>query len=313
MRPEQGRDLNNICVLGSINLDTVASVENLPRPGETVVARSLAQFPGGKGANQAVAAARMDAETLMIGAVGADGPGNSMRTFLQDSGVNIARVKTDANHLTGQAFINVSDSGENAIVIVTGANTELRPADIPVEELTDCGVFLAQLESPVETIRTLFSSDKAQHGITILNAAPAEKEGAVLFPLVDILILNEAELATYAGLPGTSKEKDIVIKAARQLISREGQTVIVTLGADGVVAVNDIRSDIIPSRPADVVDTTGAGDCFCGALAAGLAQGLALAEAIRLAVAAASISVERPGAATSIPTRSEVDLILCRN
>ena len=313
MRPEQGRDLKNICVLGSINLDTVASVENLPRPGETVVARSLAQFPGGKGANQAVAAARMDAETLMIGAVGADGPGNRMRTFLQDSGVNIARVKTDANHLTGQAFINVSDSGENAIVIVTGANTELRPADIPVEELTDCGVFLAQLESPVETIRTLFSSDKAQQGITILNAAPAEKEGAVLFPLVDILILNEAELATYAGLPGTSKEKDIVITAARQLISREGQTVIVTLGADGVVAVNDIQSDIIPSRPADVVDTTGAGDCFCGALAAGLAQGLALAEAIRLAVAAASISVERPGAATSIPTRSEVDLILCRN
>ena len=313
MRPEQGRDLKNICVLGSINLDTVASVENLPRPGETVVARSLAQFPGGKGANQAVAAARMDADTLMIGAVGADGPGNRMRTFLQDSGVNIARVKTDANHLTGQAFINVSDSGENAIVIVTGANTELRPADIPVEELTDCGVFLAQLESPVETIRTLFSCDKAQHGITILNAAPAEREGATLFPLVDILIVNEAELATYAGLPGTSKEKDIVIKAARQLISREGQTVIVTLGADGVVAVNDIRSDIIPSRPADVVDTTGAGDCFCGALAAGLAQGLALTEAIRLAVAAASISVERPGAATSIPTRSEVDLILCRN
>ena len=313
MRPEQGRDLKNICVLGSINLDTVASVENLPRPGETVVARSLAQFPGGKGANQAVAAARMEADTLMIGAVGDDGPGNRMRTFLQDSGVDVALVKTDTNHLTGQAFINVSDYGENAIVIVTGANTELRPADIPVEELTDCGVFLAQLESPVETIRTLFSSDKAQHGITILNAAPAEREGTTLFPLVDILILNEAELATYAGLPEPTKEKDIVARTSRQLISRDGQTVIVTLGADGVVVVNDIQDEIIPSRPANVVDTTGAGDCFCGALAAGLAQDLTLTEAIRSAVTAASISVERPGAATSIPTRAEVDLILSRN
>ena len=313
MRPEQGRDLKNICVLGSINLDTVASVEYLPRPGETVVARSLAQSPGGKGANQAVAAARMEADTLMIGAVGDDGPGNRMRTFLQDSGVDVALVKTDTNHLTGQAFINVSDSGENAIVIITGANTELRPADIPVKELTDCRVFLAQLESPVETIRTLFSSDKAQHGITILNAAPAEREGATLFPLVDILILNEAELATYAGLPEPTKEKDIVARTSRQLISRDGQTVIVTLGADGVVVVNDIQDDIIPSRPANVVDTTGAGDCFCGALAAGLAQGLTLTEAIRSAVTAASISVERPGAATSIPTRAEVDLILSRN
>ena len=313
MNPDRGDKNSHICVLGSINLDTVASVEDLPRPGETIVARSLEQFPGGKGSNQAVAAARMDADTYMIGAVGADGPGNRMRDFLQESGVNIEMVKTDNDHLTGQAFINVSDSGENAIVIVAGANAALNSDDIPVEELANCGVFLAQLESPVETIRDFFRCGPARQGITILNAAPAERAGAALFSLVDILIVNEAELATYADLLEPPGEREVIIEAARQLISRNGQIVIVTLGVDGVIVVDKVQNDLIPSRPANVVDTTGAGDCFCGVLAAGLAQGMALTEAIRLAITAASISVERPGAATSIPTRAEVDLMLAGN
>ena len=313
MSPDRGDNNSHICVLGSINLDTVASVDDLPRPGETVVARSLEQFPGGKGANQAVAAARMDVDTYMIGAVGTDGPGNRMRDFLQESGVNIEMVKTDHDHLTGQAFINVAESGENAIVIVAGANAALNSDDIPVEELADCGVFLAQLESPVETIRDFFSCGPAQQGITILNAAPAERAGAALFSLADILVVNEAELATYADLPAPPGKKEDIVKAARKLISRNGQTVIVTLGAAGVIVVDKAQDDKIPARPANVVDTTGAGDCFCGVLAAGLAQGMALTESVRLAATAASISVERPGAATSIPTRKEVEVTLAGN
>ena len=310
MSYERGHNPKKVCVLGSINLDIVASVKNLPLPGETVIARNLAQFPGGKGSNQAVAAARLGADTLMIGATGNDEPGARMRAFLQERGVSTALVKVDAEHPTGQALINVSERGENAIVIATGANSALLPSDISTEELSSCGVFLAQLETPVETVKAFFSYASAQHGTTILNAAPAEPEGAALFPLVDVLIVNELELTAFAGLPEPPQQPAAVVHAARQLMSRDGQTVIVTLGANGVVVVDDEQHSLIPSRPANVVDTTGAGDCFCGVFAAALAAKPALNEAVELAVTAASISVERAGAATSIPTRAEIEAVL---
>ncbi len=294
-------------MLGSINQDVVAFVEKLPLPGETVVARDFAHFPGGKGANQAVAAARMGAGTLMIGAVGADEPGNWMQAFLQENGVDTEMVGINSRQPTGQAFINVSETGENAIVIVPGANAGLTPADIRFERLTGCGIFLAQLECPVETIKSFFSSDAARRGTTILNAAPALPEGDGLFPLTDILILNESELAAYAGLPEPPDDVETAIDGAGNLVGREGQAVIVTLGEKGAVVVNGERSELIPVRRANVVDTTGAGDCFCGTLAAALADGYTLNEAVRFAVTAASISVERHGAATSIPVRAEVE------
>lgn len=296
-----------VCVLGSINQDVVAFVEKLPLPGETVVARDFAHFPGGKGANQAVAAARMGAGTLMIGAVGADEPGNWMQAFLQENGVDTEMVGINSRQPTGQAFINVSETGENAIVIVPGANAGLTPADIRFERLTGCGIFLAQLECPVETIKSFFSSDAARRGTTILNAAPALPESDGLFPLTDILILNESELAAYAGLPEPPDDVETAIDGAGNLVGREGQAVIVTLGEKGAVVVNGERSELIPVRRANVVDTTGAGDCFCGTLAAALADGYTLNEAVRFAVTAASISVERHGAATSIPVRAEVE------
>lgn len=296
-----------VCVLGSINQDVVAFVEKLPHPGETVVARRLAHFPGGKGANQAVAAARMGAGTLMIGATGADEAGSMMRAFLQDNGVDTGMVRINPRQPTGQAFINVSANGENAIVIVPGANAGLTPADIRPGKLAGCGIFLAQLECPVETIQSLFSSDAARRGTTILNAAPALPEGAELFPLVDILILNESELAAYAKLPEPPDDVEVAIESAGKLVGRDGQAVIVTLGEKGAVVVNGQQGELIPGRRADVVDTTGAGDCFCGTLAAALSDGHALNEAVRFAVTAASISVERSGAATSMPTRAEVD------
>lgn len=297
-------------MLGSINQDVVAFVEKLPLPGETVVARDFAHFPGGKGANQVVAAARMGAGTLMIGAVGADEPGSWMQAFLQENGVDTEMVGINSRQPTGQAFINVSATGENAIVIVPGANAGLTPADIRFERLTGCGIFLAQLECPVETIKSFFSSDAARRGTTILNAAPALPEGAGLFPLVDILILNESELAAYAGLPEPPDDVETAIKGAGNLIGREGQAVIVTLGEKGAVVVNGERSELIPVRRANVTDTTGAGDCFCGTLAAALADGYTLNEAVRFAVTAASISVERSGAATSMPARAEVEKVM---
>lgn len=303
----------SVCVLGSINLDVVAKVEHLPRPGETISALNLKHFPGGKGANQAVASAHMGASTLMLGAVGADDPGEKMRAYLKQSGVNTSFIKINAKQPTGQAFINVSNNGENSIVIVPGANGAFLPDDITDDSLVKSRIFLAQLETPVETIKTLFSSDRAREGITILNAAPALANGADIFPLVDILIVNEIELATYAALPEIVESLDEISNAARKLISNDKQHVLVTLGAQGVAVIDSTQGEIVPGIPAQVVDTTGAGDCFCGVLAAGLAENLALADATKLAVTAASLSVRRSGAATSIPSRDEVESILVRH
>lgn len=271
------------------------------------MARHVHQFPGGKGANQAVAAARLGAKTLMIGAVGADEPGTTMRAYLQQAGVDVSGVKILSGHPTGQAYINVSASGENAIVVASGANGALAPEDIVACTPDSHGVFLAQLESPLESIIALFSGAAARRGTTILNAAPANAAGVALFALTDILVVNETELASFAGMPDAPVSKGALIVAARGLICRDGQTVVVTIGADGAVVVDATQSYDVPGCRVQVKDTTGAGDCFCGALAAGLGEGLPVNSALRLAVTAASISVERMGAATSMPTRAEVE------
>jgi ribokinase len=249
----------SVCVLGSINLDIVASVENLPCPGETISAHALEHFPGGKGGNQAVASARMGVDTLMVGAVGADDPGEKMYAYLAESGVDVSAVLTKPEQLTGQAFINVSASGENAIVIVPGANAALGVDDISSVDLASYQVFLAQLESPLKSIEALFKSAAAKQGTTILNAAPAIAEGANLFSLVDILIVNETELATYSGLNESTDDQDAVINAAQKLLSHDGQTIVVTLGAKGVVVVDKNSSENVQSLTVEVLDTTGAG------------------------------------------------------
>lgn len=299
-----------VCVLGSINLDTVMTVSELPRAGETITAQRLQQFPGGKGANQAIACARMGARTLMIGAVGRDEAGTGMYRYLQQTGVDISGVKIDPEYGTGQAFINVSVSGENLIVIVTGANSAVSPQDIDTDLLQDKTVFLAQLETPLDSIRALFSTDAAVRGITLLNAAPALAEATDLFELVDILIVNETELATYAGLQGQPESEQEIVTAAKKLIRHDAQTIVITLGARGAVVLDLTRSWHIPGRRVQVIDTTGAGDCFCGVLAAGLGSGRALADALNFAVIAASISVQRAGAATSMPDHNEVEQVI---
>jgi ribokinase len=297
-----------VCVLGSINLDIVARVATLPRPGETVTAQRVDHFPGGKGANQAVAAAHMGADTLMIGVVGADAPGERLRAFLESAGVDVSAIRMSPEEMTGQAYICVADSGENAIVIAAGANAALLPADIPVAALAERQVLLAQLESPVAAIEALFGA--APDACRILNAAPARPEAARLFALADILIVNELELAVFAGLAQAPAGDDAIAEGARRLLSRDGQTVIVTLGAAGCTAVSAAGVVRVAGRPAKVVDTTGAGDCFCGALAAALSAGRDLEGAMRVANLAASLSVECPGAASSMPTRAQVEAMM---
>ncbi|WP_425998662.1 ribokinase [Caulobacter sp. DWR1-3-2b1] len=300
----------SVFVLGSINVDAVARVDDLPRPGETVAGLSLELFPGGKGANQAVAAARMGAPTRLMGAVGKDDSGPGLKTKLAGYGVQVADVLELSGMPTGQAHVWVAASGENMIVVTSGANAAITPQHLTATPLEGQRVLLSQLESPAQAIEALFRAGAAKGALRILNAAPALPQGAALFPLTDILILNQTELATYAKLDEEPVRLEEVSRASRKLMSRPDQVVIVTLGAAGVACIRRDEAFLIEGRKVKAIDTTGAGDCFCGALAAALSTNMDLREAVEMANAAAALSVQKSGAAPSMPSKREVEAFL---
>jgi ribokinase len=292
-----------VVVLGSLNLDVVCRVETLPAPGETVAGLGVSQFPGGKGLNQAIAAARWDAPTAMIGAVGDDAAGETLLAALSEAGADGSAVVVNMAAQTGQAFIFVSAAGENVIVVAGGANLVLTaPPRFDLEGVT---VALAQLETPIPATRALFEAVVAAGGLTLLNAAPAIEAGATLFPLTDIIVVNETELARYARVATAPERTDDIAALARGLLCRPAQRVVVTLGAAGAMAVAADTVIQMPGRTAKVVDTTGAGDCFCGVLAASLSEGADLGQAMAQANAAAALSTEVHGAAVSMPGRAQ--------
>lgn len=287
-----------VYIAGSINLDIITSLERLPLPGETVLARATAKLPGGKGANQAVAAARMGAETRMIGAVGEGDAGRWMCERLAAEGIDVSGVSVLSGQETGTAYIAVDAQGENQIIVVSGANAELSGVE-PVED----GVLLSQLEVPVDALLPVFARSKA---IRILNTAPALSEAKCLFEHVDILVLNQHELAVYTE---GADDADL-LERARSLLTRPGQAVVVTLGGEGALAVRGDWHFHVPAVPVVPVDTIGAGDCFCGSLAALLDEGYCLAEALPKASAAAALSTLGQGAAPSMPSRAAVEDLL---
>ncbi|MBN8818843.1 MAG: ribokinase [Sphingomonas sp.] len=289
-----------VTVLGSINVDTILSVVELPRPGETVMASASVRAPGGKGANQAVAAARMGASTSMIGAVGDDPDGAWMRSLLEKDGIAVASVLALPGVATGAAAIAVDARAENLIIVSPGANSALTPSALPTP--TD-DVLLAQFEVPVATIAAAFADAR---GPRLLNAAPAMAEGAFLFAQSDVVIVNEHELAFYAGCDAI-ETREAAETAARPLLSRDDQAIVVTLGADGALAIWRDRAVHVPGLPVTPVDTVGAGDCFCGSLAALIAEGRSLEAALPLANAAAALCTQARGAAPAMPRRSAVE------
>lgn len=275
-------------VVGSINIDIIARVETLPGPGETVLALGAERLAGGKGANQAAAAARMGADCRMIGAVGTDEGGLWIRDLIAATGVDtagIARVEAD----TGAAHIAVEASGENQIIVLPGANAHVVPPPAIAS-----GVLLAQLEIPIDRLAALFAA--SAQALRILNAAPPSPAALSMLADVDILIVNEHELAALAG--GGS---------LRSLLSRPDQVGIVTLGGKGLLAVWPDRELFVPAWPVAAIDTIGAGDCFCGALAALLDEGLALEQALSKASAAAALCTLKPGALPAMPARDDVE------
>lgn len=290
-----------ICVLGSANLDIVARVARLALPGETVVAQNMVEIAGGKGLNQAIAAARLGAQVEFIAAVGDDEAGRFLRAQLAREGVDTGHVLTRASVPTGKALIAVSDEGENNIIVAAGANATLQPHEILRSDNPD-RVLLAQLEVPVAAAAAFFS----QPGLKILNAAPVVDDAPSLFGLIDILIVNEVELAQLSGWSRAVSTREDFTAAARALSPRP-RTVIVTRGGEGVFAVTEDKFLHVPGLRAQVLDTTGAGDCFCGALATALGEGLALEAAIGFANRAAAWSVTRLGASSSMPSRVQLE------
>jgi ribokinase len=302
--------MGRVVVAGSINMDVVATAERHPRVGETVFGKDVLYFPGGKGANQAVAAAKLGAATALIGRLGKDAFGRELRAFLSGQGVDLSLVReTDGAH-TGTAIITLADA-DNTIVVVPGANALVTPEDVSAVSFAKGDVAVSQFEIPLPTIMTFFMWARTAGATTILNPAPAREFPDGLRHLVDILVLNATELGILvkAELHETD-ELARFVQAAESLRIRHRQITCVTLGRRGVVALVDDETIILPGRRVTAVDTTGAGDCFVGALAAQLALGATIRDALGCANAAASICVQRMGAAPSMPTAFEVAAVL---
>jgi ribokinase len=291
-------------------MDVVATATRHPKVGETVAGQAVHYFPGGKGANQAVAAAKLGASTALIGRLGTDAFGQQLRTFLAAQGVDLALVKDAAGTHSGTAIITIANA-DNTIVVVPGANALVSTEDVAAPVLAKGDVAVSQFEIPQATIAAFFKRARAAGATTILNPAPAIACNPELLELVDIMILNETELGFLAGTTlADTDEPARFIEAARRLPAASGKTICVTLGKRGVLALVGGAPSLIAGRAVKAVDTTGAGDCFVGALAAQLANGKAIHDALEYANAAASICVQRMGAAPSMPTAAEVAALL---
>jgi ribokinase len=302
----------SVTVVGSLNEDVLVAVERLPGRGETVIGRNTERAPGGKGANQAAAAGRLGAGVHMVGRVGQDAAGDRQLAALAASRVNVSRVHRTAGVPTGSATIPVEErSGENLIVVVPGANAELRPEDADVESVHRATVLLLQLEVPLETVS---AAARAATGTVVLNPAPPRPLPTELLEHVDVLVPNEHELAQLAGAGAGQRSPAELVDLARSVAAG---SVIVTLGARGALVVppdgpGNGGALLQAPPPVTAVDTTGAGDCFCGALAQALARGDDLPGAVRYAVTAAALSTTASGARGALPDDDAVRALLLR-
>ena len=304
--------MGRVVVAGSINMDVLATAARHPRIGETVAGEAVLYFPGGKGANQAVSAAKLGAQVALVGRLGKDPFGDELRAFLAAQGIDLGLVRQMESVHTGTAIITIAKA-DNTIVVIPGANAHVSTGDVEAPALSKGDVAVSQFEIPLPTIAAFFQRARAAGATTILNPAPAIKIGRELLDLVDILILNETELGllTGTGLHDTDGDERF-IAAARSLQTSRDRIICVTLGKRGVLALVGGEPLIVAGRSVTAVDTTGAGDCFVGAVAAQLAGGSSIQDALNFANAAASISVQRMGAAPSMPTVAEVMEVLRR-
>lgn len=294
--------MSGVAVLGSANLDLVVRAERLPGPGETISGRSFATVPGGKGLNQAVAARRAGAGVALLAAIGDDGAGRELADCIAAEGID-AECLVRAPGASGTAHITVQDSGENSIVVVPGANGLLQPLDDRRRAaIAAARLLLMQLEVPQPMLAEAARFARQAGVITVLTPAPVQELDPALLAATEVLVPNQHEAMQLAGLDDPE---------AAALALSPGRTVLVTLGAEGVLAVRDGSVLArVPGRSVAAIDTTAAGDTFVGALAARLAEGTLIEPALEWATAAAAISVTRAGATSSMPRRDEVEALL---
>ncbi len=304
--------MSRVVVCGSLNMDVVVQSARRPVAGETLLGATVSFLPGGKGLNQAIAAARLGAPTALVGAIGRDAFGDSLRAFLADNDVDSSGVRVVGDQSTGIALIQVA-GGDNAITVASGANMHFTRAMIRQLPQRD-EVWVAQFETPVATTMTVLAQARAAGARTVLNLAPMVAHTTRLLKCVDIAIVNEVELSQASGmkLRATSAMKTVV-EACQKLRAKGPRAVIATLGARGAVVVTAEAAAALPGHKVRVVDTTGAGDCFVGALAVRLVNGATPVEAARYAIAASSCAVEKLGAAPSMPTARQVAARLARD
>ena len=295
----------DILVIGSMNADLVVRVPRFPGPGETISGEDLQIIPGGKGANQAVAAARQGASVAMVGRVGDDSFGPGLINNLQQNNVDTSHVQVNSESGTGTAIIVVDANGQNNIVLSPGGNGKVGPADVENVSFSDHKLLLLQLEIPVEAVSAATRGAKESGLRVLLNPAPARSLPNELISLPDFLLPNETELSLLTDQPVNDLAS--AEKAAKALLARGAQNVIVTLGANGALIVNKGMTKHIPAFKVEVVDTTAAGDAFIGGFASALLQNKLLEEAVRYGCACGALAATKFGAQPSLPTREEVE------
>lgn len=302
-----------IVVIGSINMDIVTRTERFPEPGETIHANNTVFHPGGKGANQAVAAARLGADVAMVGAVGDDAFGRALRSELTSNDINISCVRCIADASTGIASITVDKAGRNTILVSSGANTRFSLEDAVVDERIwdNCQLVLLQNEILDETTYSAVRQCKAMGIRVVYNPAPMRTLHADMLQYVDVLVVNEIEASALAGEQVTDVES--AVTSGRTLMESGCGSVIVTLGGSGCVFINREKALYVPAIPVDVVDTTAAGDTFIGAFAAASRSHATMEDVLSFATGAAALSVRRHGAQPSIPTLHEVRAVLIQH
>ncbi len=299
-----------IVVVGSANMDLIVKLRKLPVVGETVIGGKFKMSPGGKGANQAVAASKLGAESYFVGRVGDDDFGRILLKNFKDKGVNVDYLTIDKNAHTGVALIMVDQAGKNLIAVASGANSRCSPEDVNrIKDLMKrTSVLLLQLEIPTETVQYAATLAKQIGLRVILNPAPARSLPKELLESVDVIVPNEVEAEILTGIP--VKDLDSAIEAGRKLLGFGINAVVITLGKKGALLVDKNEHKIIPGVSVKAVDTTGAGDAFCGALAFALASGKNLNEAVFMANHAGALATTKIGAQEALPTLEELEAFL---
>lgn len=301
--------MKNIVVVGSLNMDLVVQTSRLPLGGETIMGTAFHEIPGGKGANQAVAMARLGASVKMIGKIGNDGFGTSLLSTLKVDGVDTTAIEAVEGQSTGVALITLQDSGENSIIVVSGANGEVSPSDIEKNQtaIREAGIVVAQLEVPIDTVAKALQTAKEGGAYTILNPAPAQLLSQEILSHVDLLTPNETELALISQMPVTDMLS--IRHAAQALINQGVKALVVTLGSEGSLYLNN-KGESLYQKAFEVkaIDTTAAGDSFTAGLAVCMNQGLSMGEALEFASKVGALTVQTLGAQSSLPSLKEVQM-----